>query len=376
MEKFTPPFVPLVISDQTCHRIEELRFAHTCQYDWAHQVGLTQLISPRSVTMKSTRMDNSTSLSIRSCLKGSTMTNGSDSSLSFCSAISASPDVRAKRTITFNGYVSQSIILDTPLFGDDAYGCVVSDDALSDDELDQLRSSCTRRTRSRSSTGEKSINELDLFSIPSVPTSATLRQGDFAAIQALPPAELIPAPCQDELDNKIVFVPPNGVDHVEKHDLIRSARVPPAPTLKRTISSRDLAVQKQDLELESALAQVGGATSGDATFAENGQGAGNVQTSRRNGRKRASFSTGGGDEEDEEEDWMVVKTAIASRTGVNASEDGTVCVDCEVLNQIEFLLQNGGRVGVQEGNGVTKEGGIGTSIDAKAESVKVRATTS
>jgi hypothetical protein len=360
MERFTPPFVPLVISDQTCHRIEDLPFAHTCQYDWAHQVGLTQLISPRSVAMKSTRMDSSTSLSVRSCLKGSTTTKGSDSSLSFCSAISASPDVRAKRTITFNGYVSQGIILDTPLFGDDAYGCVVSDDALSDDELDQLRSSCTRRARSRSSTRERSIDELAFLSIPPVPTSATLKQGNFAAIQALPPAELSPPPCQDELNNKIVFVPPNGFDHVDKHDLIRSTRAPPPPKLKRTISSRNLAAQKQDLELGSALAQMGGATGGDATFAENGQGTGNVQTSRR---KRASFSTGDGDEEDEDEDWIVVKTAIASRTGVNAPEDGTVCVVYEVLNQIEFLLQKEGPFGA-------RSNGIG----AKAESVKVRAT--
>jgi hypothetical protein len=255
------------------------------------------------------------------------------------------------------------------LFDGDAYGCVVSDDALSDDELDQLRSSCTR---SRSSAHKKGINRLDLPFVPSVPTSATLKQGNFAAIQALPPAQLFPPPRQDELNKKIVFVPPNGVDHVREHDLIRSARVPPAPNLKRTISSRNLAVQKQNLELESALAQVGGATSGGAIFAENGQGAGNVQTSRQTRRKRASFSTGGGDEEDKDQDWIVVKTAIASRTGVDVLGDGTVCVVYEVLNQIEFLLQKEGRVGARS-NGVTKGGGI---IDAMTEGVEVRVTSS
>jgi hypothetical protein len=331
MEGFIPPLVPLVISDQTCHRIEDLSFAHTCHYDWAHQVGIAQLISPRSVAMKSTRMDNSTSLSIRSCLKGS-KTNGSDSSLSFCSTTSASSNVRAKRTITFNSYVSQSIILDTPLFGDDAYGCVVSDDALSDDELDQLLSSCTR---SRSSTHDKNIDGSAFFpvpSVPSVPTSDTLKQGNFAAIRALPPAELFPPPRYEERNKKIIFVPPSGVDHVGENDLIRSARVPPAPKLKRTFSSRDLTVQKRNLELESVLAQVGGAASGDATFAENDPGTANVQTSRRIRRKRATFSTGGEDEEDKDKDWIVVKTAIAARTSVDASEDSTVCVVYEVLN--------------------------------------------
>ena len=369
MEGFIPPLVPIVISDQTCHRIEDLPFAHTCHYDWAHQVGIAQLISPRSVAMKSARMDNSISVSIRSCLKGST-TNGSDSSLSFCSTTSASPNVRAKRTITFNSYVSQSIILDTPLFGDDAYGCVVSDDTLSDDELDQLLSSCTR---SRSSTHDKNMDGSAFFPVPSVPTSDTLKQENFAAIQALPPAELFPPPLQDECNKKIVFVPPSGVDHVGEHDLIRSVRVPPAPKLKRTFSSRDLTVQKRNLELESALAQVGGAASGDATFAENDSGTANVQTSRRIRRKRATFSTGGEDEEDKDKDWIVVKTAIATRTGVDASEDSTVRVVYEVLNSIEFLSQRGGRVGAR---GVTREGAVKTSIGIMAEGVKVRATSS
>ena len=374
MEGFIPPLVPLVISDQTCHRIEDLPFAHTCQYDWAHQVGITQLISPRSVAMKSTRMDNSVSLSIRSCLKGSKMTNGSDSSLSFCSTTSGSPNARGKRTITFNSYVSQSIILDTPLFGDDAYGCVVSDDALSDDELDQLRSSFSRRSRSRSITHDKSADGLAFLSVPSLPTSATLKQGNFAAIGALPPAELFPPPVQDERNKKIVFVPPSGVNHVGEHDLIRSARVPPAPKLRRTFSSRDLSVQKQNLELERALAQVGRAISGDATFAENDEGDGNVQTSRRIRRKRATFSTEGEDEEDK--DWVVVKTAIAARTGVDVLESATVCVAYEVLNQIEFFLssQQGSRLGAKAGNCGTKEGGIKGFADMMTKGVKVHVT--
>ncbi|KIM23700.1 hypothetical protein M408DRAFT_332191 [Serendipita vermifera MAFF 305830] len=236
-------FIPVVVSHETCHARNELLLVSSVQNGMINHVEDPQWPPGHSYDSD----ECGSSFSIRTCLKRFSMTERSDSPISFKSMVSKSSEEHPRRHVMFNSCVVQGLIVDISLTRTADEDDEVS--SISDSEpADDLPNS---RLEDLDETDEESESSPTL----TIPRCKTLKQDDFLAIRVLPPVELFPPPGQDERDTKIVFVPPVGMEDLEEEALCRLEKF--RPVLKRTVSSRDLTQELQDLEFENALEEVG-----------------------------------------------------------------------------------------------------------------------
>lgn len=179
---------------------------------------------------------------------------------------------------------------------------------------------------------ESSVSDLDCPSPIPIPRCRTLKQDDFVIIQALPPAELFPPPKQEERETKIIFVPPPGMADLEEDALCRIDKLPPA--LKKTASSRNLLQEKQDLDYENALEEIGHAK-----------------------KRRAIQHPSGGDNDEDEETLVIRRRKRHSKSFSGVTED-----DASFADIVSFSMEAGRYSALPTSNHLLDELGVQVRI--------------
>ena len=186
--------------------------------------------------------------------RGSSSNAGTESPLSFQTLSLPSPAAPQRtRRVVFNSCVQQGIIvesLETSIISDNDLVSDFSLDDLEDDNIVFARLSKAFDAPCKNSEDEDTDEE-GLSSMSSLSSTVPV------LIWPLPPIRLARFAGEQEQDN-VRFISPRGTDRILEEELLPS-RVLATPKLKRTMSSHNLSMKKNTVEMEMDLKELGSA---------------------------------------------------------------------------------------------------------------------